>query len=286
MTARHATTILALILFAACGTEPTQSPTERETPSADPHALVTPQFLTSADQLLPGGKFFVAISFTIAPDTHIYWRNPGDSGLATGVEWDLPEGFSAGPLQWPNPHRFEIEEIQDTSYGFTDELVLLAEITPPDSLTPGDTITLKAEPYWLACMDDGQCIPGSAEVSHEFIIADQIPSSDFDRLDDAYTTIPKPISEFATQIQLETQDTEFTITAVEPWTFQSDAPPSAYPFGDHHWNPTLDANAATFKATTEGAKNFAGTLTIPMTNTQTNESTTLYASIGNPPADL
>ena len=67
---------------------------------------------------------------------------------------------------------------------------------------------------------------------------------------------------------------------------QSDAPPSAYPFGDHHWNPTLDANAAIFKATTEGAKNFAGTLTIPMTNTQTEETTTLYASIGNPPEDL
>ncbi len=36
---------------------------------------------------------------------HVYWRNPGDSGLPPEVAWTLPAGFSAGPLQWPAPSR-------------------------------------------------------------------------------------------------------------------------------------------------------------------------------------
>ena len=33
------------------------------------------------------------------PHWHTYWRNPGDSGLATRLELQWPAGFEAGALQ-------------------------------------------------------------------------------------------------------------------------------------------------------------------------------------------
>ena len=34
---------------------------------------------------------------------HTYWINPG-TGYPTSLRWTLPEGFSAGEIQWPTPH--------------------------------------------------------------------------------------------------------------------------------------------------------------------------------------
>ena len=36
---------------------------------------------------------------------HTYWKNPGDAGSPTKIEWQLPTGISAGEIQWPLPHR-------------------------------------------------------------------------------------------------------------------------------------------------------------------------------------
>ncbi len=55
---------------------------------------------------VPGGTTYVAIHQKIAPGWHTYWRNPGDSGQATEAEWTLPQGWKAGGVVWPTPHRF------------------------------------------------------------------------------------------------------------------------------------------------------------------------------------
>ena len=47
---------------------------------------------------------------------HVYWRNPGDSGLATALNWTLPPGVTAGELQWPYPHRSQLGDI--VNYGY------------------------------------------------------------------------------------------------------------------------------------------------------------------------
>src|ERR1035438_5443799 len=56
----------------------------------------------------PGQSFFVALELDIREGWHTYWRNPGDSGQATKLTWALPDGWSAGEIQWPAPHRFEL----------------------------------------------------------------------------------------------------------------------------------------------------------------------------------
>ncbi len=59
----------------------------------------------------PGESLWVALSFDLEPGWHTYWRTPGDAGEAITVNWTLPPGVTAGPLQWPTPERFDYSGI-------------------------------------------------------------------------------------------------------------------------------------------------------------------------------
>ena len=80
----------------------------------------------------PGSTVWVAIEQKIAPGWHTYWRNPGDSGLATSLSWILPKGVTAGEPQWPVPERFTTGPI--VNYGYKHEATLLVPLTiAPDA---------------------------------------------------------------------------------------------------------------------------------------------------------
>src|ERR1700680_3146769 len=65
--------------------------------------LVSEQSAIAADQ-----SVWVALEFNIRDGWHTYWRNPGDSGQATSLTWNLPPGFTAGDILWTTPHRLEL----------------------------------------------------------------------------------------------------------------------------------------------------------------------------------
>ncbi len=90
---------------------------------------------------------------------HVYWKNPGDSGMPTSIAWTLPEGFAAGPMQWPAPRRIEVPPL--TSYGYEDEVMHLTEIQVPAGLKPGTRVPVRARADWLVCKEI--CIPASAD---------------------------------------------------------------------------------------------------------------------------
>ena len=54
----------------------------------------------------PGTSFDLGVLLEMEEGWHVYWRNNGDSGGPTRVEWMLPAGFEAGPLRWPAPHKY------------------------------------------------------------------------------------------------------------------------------------------------------------------------------------
>ena len=45
----------------------------------------------------------VGLKLRMEPQWHTYWKNPGDSGLPTKIQWQLPEGWKVGDIQWPFP---------------------------------------------------------------------------------------------------------------------------------------------------------------------------------------
>jgi hypothetical protein len=48
---------------------------------------------------------WVGLQLAHQPEWHTYWKNAGDSGLPTQLQWTLPPGVSAGDIAWPVPKK-------------------------------------------------------------------------------------------------------------------------------------------------------------------------------------
>jgi len=119
--------------------------------------------LVAADaSIQPGRPFTVALRLVHDPHWHTYWINPG-TGYATSLKWTLPDGFTAGGIQWPVPRVLRDSHGAIIGNGYEGEAFLPVEITPPATLKPGESVTLRAHAEWLMCSD--VCVPGRADVT-------------------------------------------------------------------------------------------------------------------------
>ncbi len=109
----------------------------------------------------PGERFTVALRVTLDPGWHTYWTNGGDAGLPLNATWRLPDGSRVGTVQFPTPSLMPEKPLM--TYGYTDEVVYLAEVTLPAGVAAGQTVTLEASTDWLACAE--LCLPAAGEVS-------------------------------------------------------------------------------------------------------------------------
>jgi len=109
----------------------------------------------------PGGSITVALEEDIREGWHTYWVNPGDAGAPSEIKWTLPQGWSAGAIQWPTPKRLPVGPLMD--YGYEGKLWLMQKLTVPADAKVGDTVTLKAATYWLVCKDI--CVPEEAALT-------------------------------------------------------------------------------------------------------------------------
>lgn len=123
--------------------------------------------------LRPGTEAVLGVRFTLAEHWHVYWRNPGESGLAPSVEWTLPEGFSAGPIQWPAPRRVDSGGI--VGYGYEGSVLLPVTLHVPATAKAADAV-LAAHVKWLACNES--CVPGEANVELKLPVKDARPVAD------------------------------------------------------------------------------------------------------------
>lgn len=111
------------------------------------------EFATSAQAVKPRGKFLLAVRFQIEPGYRISWQNPGDVGKSTIVAFEVPEGFSVGPLLYPAPQRFELPG-KLVNYGYDEETAIFAEVTAPDRVPEGKAFRFDVKANWLACKDE------------------------------------------------------------------------------------------------------------------------------------
>ena len=104
--------------------------------------------------------FSVAIALDPDPGWHVYWKNPGDNGNAPSEAWTLPEGFTAGELQYTEPGF--VPFMQFMSYGYNDKALFITEITTPAEFD--GPIKIECSVSWLVC-DDSVCVPERGKVS-------------------------------------------------------------------------------------------------------------------------
>ncbi len=149
---------------------------------------VAVRLLASHQVVQAGQKLLVGIEQRIAPHWHTYWRNPGDSGEATTVEWKLPAGAWAGPLLWPTPQRVDVGPL--TNYGYAGITVLLTEIALPPDLPTGKATRIATQVAWLVCKDE--CIPQSADLVLDLpVAATARASEDAPRLTASLNALPQ-----------------------------------------------------------------------------------------------
>ena len=123
-------------------------------------AQLTVDLITEPKPIEPGKPFTVGLRFRPEPGWHIYWKNPGDSGMAPTVQWKLPEGYTAGPLQFPLPEKILAPPL--VTYGYEMETLLLTEITPAGGQPLPAKIRIAADLEWLVCKEI--CLPGKASL--------------------------------------------------------------------------------------------------------------------------
>lgn len=158
------------------------------------------RLLLSQESARPGQTVTAAIALRMPPETHTYWRNPGESGLATAAQWTLPRGVTAGDLQWPVPERFDFGGI--ITYGYHGEVLLLVPLQLAADLPPGP-LEIAARISWLECKE--LCIPGKTVVRATLTVGDTSkPSAEAALIAAAQGKLPADGSPLAATAQWET----------------------------------------------------------------------------------
>ena len=153
----------------------------------DGQQLVSAKLIASKSAIVPGQPFEVGLLLQMAPGWHTYWEYSGDAGLPTKMSWTLPQGFQAGPIQWPVPHLM-VEPGDIWTYGFSGKVLLITTIIPPADLTPGKYVTLAGKATWLTCRD--MCIPGSAELELKLPVATTSADANAELFNEFLSRIP------------------------------------------------------------------------------------------------
>jgi DsbC/DsbD-like thiol-disulfide interchange protein len=149
------------------------------------------ELISATKSIQPGRRFWVGLKFDLEPHWHIYWVNPGDSGEPPKLEWHLPPGFRAGPIEWPVPERLANQSIVD--YGYQGQVLLTVPIHPPVEAEAAEQM-LGATVRWLVCRE--LCIPAKADVVLSLPVENKAPTPDprwrelFDR---TRARLPKPV---------------------------------------------------------------------------------------------
>ncbi|MEI6179079.1 MAG: protein-disulfide reductase DsbD domain-containing protein, partial [Verrucomicrobiota bacterium] len=107
------------------------------------------EMVSEVKTLAAGGTFTVALKLEHPAGWHSYYKNSGGMEQSLTIQWVLPEGFTAGPIQWPVP------EVKDGFFGksfvHSGAPVFLVDLKAPADLASGKSVTLTANATWQIC---------------------------------------------------------------------------------------------------------------------------------------
>jgi len=245
------TAILALLLLAPAGAvaEPVRTP------------HVEAELVSARSAIVPGQPLTVALRLVMQRGWHTYWRNPGDSGLPTTIEWRLPAGLAAGPIQWPLPRALPVGPL--LNYGYEGEVLLPVEIKVPSAFATGASATLSARADWLVCKEI--CIPEGADLALTLPVATHAESDAkwAVPIAAALAAVPQPLAGWRVESTAAGESVRLTLTAegsrADPGTLYF------FPFAEGSIEPAgrqlVAHDGATTTLTLPAAKQRTGTFT-------------------------
>ena len=174
----------------------------------------------------PGAAVELALVMHTRPGWHGYWLNPGDAGLPMSVDWQLPPGWSVGPLRYPVPSRLIVADLMN--YVYEKDYAVLARLTAPAGAS--GTVPIAAKMRWLACTDR-VCVPEQGEVTLRVKVGGTEPRDP--RFGEWLRALPRPLAapgRFAVagdRVEIEVP-LPADVTIGEPYFFPADNGPVDY----------------------------------------------------------
>lgn len=154
------------------------------------------ELVAETDGVAPGGEIALAFAQQLQDGWHVYWKNPGDSGLPLDFVWSLPEGAAAGPIDYPAPHPIAIGPL--VNFGHEGAPVFLTSIKAPADAAIGSVLDVGLDATWLICAEI--CVPetGSFSLSIPVVDAPQADPAASDLFARARAALPRPFAGAAT----------------------------------------------------------------------------------------
>ena len=148
------------------------------------------EWVSASSAFEAGSPLQTAIRLSLDDGWHTYWLNPGDGGMKTSVEWELPAGWTA-EIAHPVPKRFQTGGL--SGFGYEGTVLFPVTLTPPADVA--GPVVLEAKVSWLTCNDDS-CVPGNAELPLKLDVGPLKPTVDAEAIRDAFSKVPRPQKEW------------------------------------------------------------------------------------------
>jgi thiol:disulfide interchange protein len=151
---------------------------------------LTVELVSASPNIAPGGTLQAGLVFTLEEHWHVYWINAGDAGEPPKITWTLPDGITAGAMQFPIPSRLPLGPLMD--FGYEDEVAFPVQLTAASTVKPGP-IHLDAIVDWVVCRE--VCIPGKAHLGLNLTVDPNAtaPTPTVGAVGEALTLIPQPL---------------------------------------------------------------------------------------------
>jgi len=144
----------------------------------------------------PGKPVWVGLQLTHQPEWHTYWKNSGDSGLPTQLDWQLPAGIDAGEIAWPTPKKIPIGTL--ANYGYEKTVLLPVPLTVAPGFA-GNQLDVKLKAAWLVCRKE--CIPQEGEFALSIPVRSSTAASS-QLFKDTFAATPKALAAGASQVEV------------------------------------------------------------------------------------
>lgn len=164
-----------------------------------PHGTLS--LISESSALKSGGESLLGLEFKLDPGWHIYWKNPGDSGVQPQVRWTVPAGVHIAPLLWPAPQRIKDHGLVD--YGYQGSVVLLAPLNVVSG-RKGD-VQVTANVHWAVC--SSTCVMVIAKLSKSIPISTAAARGlESPEIAKAQSQLPKPLPAACAPLVIDGKD--------------------------------------------------------------------------------
>lgn len=161
--------------------------------AGEPQPEVEVSLVSDAGPLEAGATFEVAALFEIEEEWHIYWRDPGETGMATTATLTVPDGFEATGPFFPAP---EIVPLAGglTSYAYHEQVALFFRVTAPDPLPAGGSLKFALSADWLVCKEACFLGDGTARLELDVATGGKVSADQAQALEHSRARMPQPLS--------------------------------------------------------------------------------------------